>query len=175
MPSHRGTNETQATASKPFNSPLRRAFAAAAPRLSLDRMSSTASGPSSPASYLSNIQRNPSGTPATIQPRARIAAEQEDGVDSDTLDHRILAVDRGKATIGCSYYVAQQGDLFFMEDIDGPQDEIISGCKINSATCCDSADQISEAGSPTHYHSVVPSMRCFRPWYCKVKLDRSQR
>ena len=48
------------------------------------------------------------------------------------LEHGIVAIDRlGKNTIGCSYYVAREGVLFCMEDIEDADNEIINALKLD--------------------------------------------
>lgn len=70
----------------------------------------------------------PLGTPVHIITQANTAGASERVIDDDTLDHRILAIDRDKHSIGCSYYVAQESVLFVMEDINGPEKEIVDSC-----------------------------------------------
>jgi DNA mismatch repair protein MSH5 len=46
------------------------------------------------------------------------ARDPEDGLDADSLDQIVMAVDiRERGTVGCAYYVARQEKLFFMEDV----------------------------------------------------------
>jgi len=43
---------------------------------------------------------------------------QTDDDDTDALDEVIMAVDlRGRGRVGCSYYVAREEKLYFMEDV----------------------------------------------------------
>ncbi|KAJ9647903.1 chaperone ATPase hsp78 [Coniosporium tulheliwenetii] len=45
-------------------------------------------------------------------------AEDEEDADADTLDEVVCAIDiRGRGTVGCSYYVAREEKLYFMEDV----------------------------------------------------------
>lgn len=42
----------------------------------------------------------------------------EDDLDTDALNEIVMAIDiRGKGIVGCSYYVAREEKLYFMEDV----------------------------------------------------------
>lgn len=75
------------------------------------------SRPSTSASQ-SSFRRTPAGTPAPIVPRYDNARTEDSEEDSELYDHVVLAVDQVKKTFGCSYYVASDGRLFCMEDIE---------------------------------------------------------
>lgn len=46
--------------------------------------------------------------------------------DDDNLDHVIMAVDKtGKNNLGCSYYIAREGVLRCMEDVDDSEQGIL--------------------------------------------------
>lgn len=52
--------------------------------------------------------------------------------EDDALDHIIMAVDKtGKNTVGCSYYVAREGLLLCMEDIEDAEEGTIDGLKLD--------------------------------------------
>lgn len=51
--------------------------------------------------------------------------------DADSLNEVVMAVDiRDRGTVGCSYYVAREEKLYFMEDAKLCGLEIIEACKV---------------------------------------------
>jgi len=88
-----------------------------------------ASRPASAYSYQSTNQRTPTGTPAPIAPRGGpdVAREEED----DALDHVVMAVDKSGKTVGCSYYIAREGLLLCMEDVEDVDEGIINNLKLD--------------------------------------------
>ena len=51
-------------------------------------------------------------------------------LDDDTLNEVVMAVDMGtKGTVGCSYYVARDETLYFMEDVRLGDVTIVDACK----------------------------------------------
>lgn len=76
------------------------------------------SKPSTSFSHQISSRRTPAGTPVPIGPRHDNARTEASEEDSELYDHVILAVDQVKKTLGCSYYVAGDGRLFCMEDIE---------------------------------------------------------
>lgn len=101
------------------------------PAPDLHRKRVTTNGRSSPtASQSSTFQRTPSGTPAPIPPRTiDIVPQPQEDIDDDTYDHRILAFDKiNRNTVGCSYYVAQDGVLYCMEDVKDADKDIFDIC-----------------------------------------------
>ena len=70
------------------------------------------------------------GIPAPIAPRREPEIAQEE--EEDALDHIIMAVDKtGKNTVGCSYYVAREGLLLCMEDIEGADEGTMNRLKLD--------------------------------------------
>lgn len=60
----------------------------------------------------------------------------EPSTDADFFNEVVMAVDiRDRSTVGCSYYVASEEKLYFMEDmkIGGP--DVIEACTV-STSCC---------------------------------------
>lgn len=59
-------------------------------------------------------------------------AEQDDVINDDTLSEVIMAVDMTpRGTVGCCYYVAREEKLYFMEDIQIGDADIVDTCKYN--------------------------------------------
>jgi DNA mismatch repair protein MSH5 len=57
--------------------------------------------------------------------------------EADSLNEVVMAVDiRDRGTVGCSYYVAREEKLYFMEDIKLGGPDIIEACKSTSALSC---------------------------------------
>ena len=53
--------------------------------------------------------------------------------DSDSLNEVVMAVDiRDRGTVGCSYYVAREEKLYFMEDAKLVGPDIIEACKVST-------------------------------------------
>lgn len=96
-------------------------------RSSIPRSSNTRSSaaPSTPAPHRvrscqsrgSRIQSIPPSELSSI-PEGDVATEPDGDEDADLLNEVIMAVDmRERGTVGCSYYVAQEEKLYFMEDV----------------------------------------------------------
>lgn len=91
--------------------------------------------PHSAPSSRGTDDRTPAGTPAPIQPLIRTNVERDGGAHQDdfddNLDHVVLAIDKSrKKTIGCSYYVAEHGVLYVMEDIESADEDTVQSCKM---------------------------------------------
>lgn len=55
---------------------------------------------------------------------------QDEYQDVETLSEVIMAVDlTDRGTIGCAYYVAQTETLYFMEDVQMGDAEMVDACK----------------------------------------------
>lgn len=51
-------------------------------------------------------------------------------LDDDTLNEIIMAVDLGtKGSVGCSYYVARDEAMYFMEDVKLGDIDIVDACE----------------------------------------------
>lgn len=56
---------------------------------------------------------------------------REPDPDADSLNEVVMAVDiRERGTVGCSYYVAREEKLYFMEDVKLGGPEVVDACKI---------------------------------------------
>lgn len=77
----------------------------------------------------SSDQHNGSRASVATESRSELNPVQE---DDDNLDHVIMAVDKirksTKSTLGCSYYVAREGVLRCMEDVDDLDDGLFNSC-----------------------------------------------
>lgn len=63
--------------------------------------------------------------------QSTVREENED--DLDTLNEIVLAVDmKERGTVGCSYYVAAEEKLYFMEDVKFGGIEIVDNCEKKS-------------------------------------------
>lgn len=52
--------------------------------------------------------------------------------ENDELDHRIMALDKtSRNTIGCAYYVAREGTLLCMEEMEDAEDQVMIGLKLD--------------------------------------------
>lgn len=77
------------------------------------------------------------GSSISVESHADIVPEQGDheslGRFNDSLDHVVLAIDKTRRnTIGASYYVAGEGVLHIMEDIDCAENDTVNLCKLGS-------------------------------------------
>jgi DNA mismatch repair protein MSH5 len=54
---------------------------------------------------------------------------RDDDADADALDEIVMAVDmRERGTVGCAYYLAREGKLYFMEDVKLGGVETVENC-----------------------------------------------
>ena len=61
-----------------------------------------------------------------------VVGDNEDAGD-DTLNEVIMAVDLSpRGTVGCCYYVARDEKLYFMEDIEFGDVDVVDSCKCNA-------------------------------------------
>lgn len=64
------------------------------------------------------------------EPGSEYGEDEIFGRFNDNLDHVVLAVEKTrKNIIGASYYVAREGALHIMEDVDSAGEETVSLCK----------------------------------------------
>lgn len=62
------------------------------------------------------------------EPENDIAIDERE--ENDTLNEVIMAVDvKVRGTVGCSYYVAREEKLYFMEDVKLGGLEVVNMCK----------------------------------------------
>lgn len=72
-------------------------------------------------------------TPSDALQSGDIAAEHDDAHD-DTLTEVVMAVDMTpRGTVGCCYYVAREERLYFMEDIQVGDVDIVDTCGSTSS------------------------------------------
>ena len=129
MASNRAMRNLSRTPST-YSTPTKRALLAASTADPRRRRVTIASRPASAYPSQSTERGTPAGTPVPIAPRCVPEAAQDD--DDDALDHIIMAVDKtGKNTIGCSYYVAREGQLLCMEDVEDADEGVINGLKLD--------------------------------------------
>ena len=121
-------------------------------RRSSSRSTSTvATGPNTPHVQ---IQQGPhldsTSTHTTAEGTSRNAVGCDEDSGDDTLDEVILAVDlTPRGTVGCCYYVARDETLYFMEDIEFGDVDVVDSCKFNvSQSCNDRAEHYQCGYSP---------------------------
>ena len=80
------------------------------------------------SSHHNDHEGTPAGMPVSIQPcRARNELELDE--EQGELEHRIMAIDKSpKATIGCASYVAGNGKLLCMDDIENAEEGVFESC-----------------------------------------------
>lgn len=79
------------------------------------------------------VQSSSRIAPSDAQQSGDIAAEHDDAHD-DTLTEVIMAVDMTpRGTVGCCYYVAREERLYFMEDIQVGDVDIVDTCGSTSS------------------------------------------
>lgn len=72
---------------------------------------------------------SPRIVPSLAQQSGGLAPENED-VDDDTLSEIVMAVDMTpRGTVGCCYYMAHEERLYFMEDIQIGDVDIVETCQ----------------------------------------------
>lgn len=109
-----------------YSTPAKRALPATPTRDPRRRRVTIASRPASVHSYRSTDR----GTTEPIATRGGPDAVLEE--QDDALDHIIMAVDKtGKYTVGCSYYVAREGVLRCMEDIEDAEEGTVNSLKLD--------------------------------------------
>jgi hypothetical protein len=61
--------------------------------------------------------------------RAGSVAPRDEFLDLDALSEIVMAVDlTDRGTIGCAYYVARTETLYFMEDVQAGNAEMVDAC-----------------------------------------------
>ncbi|KAF1364822.1 mismatch repair protein 5 [Lizonia empirigonia] len=104
----------------------RRSTARSASVMSADHLRSRQQSQRAPVA-----QSSSETTPSGIQQR-HLHAEHDDVINDDTLSEVIMAVDMTpRGTVGCCYYVAREEKLYFMEDIQIGDADIVDTCKYN--------------------------------------------
>lgn len=114
---HYGRSLASSSTSRP-TSVIKRALSQASSSRAKRARSAAGTRPSISASRQSSSRQTPAGTPAPTQLRHGSARRADSNEDSELYDHVIFAVDQVKKTLGCAYYVAQNGRLSCMEDIE---------------------------------------------------------
>lgn len=98
----------------------------------LRRQSSKRGGSNTSSSYVSNrnpIRPTPGRPTAAIQ--SKISNSTQDDAEEDVLEEIVMALEmHDKGTIGCSYYVARDETLYFMEDIQMGTNDLIEQLKL---------------------------------------------
>ncbi|KAK4993873.1 chaperone ATPase hsp78 [Elasticomyces elasticus] len=117
--SHRNVRPIAATSSSRHSSI---STSAAVPTVSDERQ-----GHPSPSSHRST----PTLSDATPSQRATSPQREDGDADLDALNEIIMGVDlRDRGTVGCSYYVAREEKLYFMEDVKLGGVEVIDTLKL---------------------------------------------
>lgn len=86
--------------------------------------------PSSRAYSAAASNRATSNAPSTqgIEPEDDAAIDERE--ENDSLNEIIMAVDvKGRGNVGCSYYIAREEKLYFMEDVKLGGFEVVETCE----------------------------------------------
>lgn len=89
------------------------------------------------SSHHGSDRRVPARNNSIVQSCIRIEPPSDAGEGfDDSLDHVVLAIDKNRRnTVGSSYYVANDGVLYIMEDIDSAEEETANLCMYAVPSC----------------------------------------